>query len=157
MPVLLGAEHLIDHVLMKQIQLRLVAEKAGLVDREIFQQLGQFVFSLAADQQAIIAVERIQMALFEPALQPVLEEVGAARIEMHAALLIDERLQQLQFRFRKLHLHTRAGHELMSDLPPCYLDAAVPRASVALVFVLTSVLLSALTSLLASPGFPFPG
>src|SRR5580692_11060858 len=75
---------------------------------------------------------------------------------MHAALLIDERLQQLQFGFRKLHLHSGASHELTAALSPCYLDAAVPRASVALVCVLTSVLVLALTSALTSPEAPFP-
>src|SRR5580704_5613517 len=75
---------------------------------------------------------------------------------MHAALLIDERLQQLQFGFRKLHLHSGASHELIGAFPPRYLEAAAPRASVVLVFVRTSVLLSVLTSALASPGAPFP-
>jgi hypothetical protein len=35
-----------------------------------------------------------------PPQQAVLQEVRAALVKVHAALLIDERLQQLQFRFR---------------------------------------------------------
>ena len=32
---------------LEEIELRLMTEKAGLIDREIFQQLGEFVLALA--------------------------------------------------------------------------------------------------------------
>jgi hypothetical protein len=88
-------------VLLEKIQLRLVAEKAGFVDRQILHQLGQFRFALLADQQPVVGVEGIGAALLQPAQQPVLQEVGAALVEVHAALLIDQRLQQPKFRFRQ--------------------------------------------------------
>jgi hypothetical protein len=77
--------------------LRLVPEEAGLIDREVFEQKRQFLFPLLADEQAIVAVERIQMALLQPLLQAVLQEGGAPFVEVHAALLVNERLQEFQF------------------------------------------------------------
>src|SRR6478735_2731554 len=76
-----------------------MAEEAGFIDREILQQLGQCFLALAADEEAVIGIEGIHTALLQPAQQPVLEVVSAAFVEVHAALLVDERLQQLQFRF----------------------------------------------------------
>ena len=86
-------EQLFQHGFLKQIELRLVAEETGLVDREVFQQLGQFVLALRADEQAVIRVEGVDAAFLEPAQQPVLEKVRAPLVEVHAALLIDESLQ----------------------------------------------------------------
>jgi hypothetical protein len=56
---------------MKQIELRLVAEEAGFIDRQILEQADQFVFSLGADQQPVITVERVQVALPQSALQTI--------------------------------------------------------------------------------------
>ena len=39
MALLLALQHVVEHVLLKEIQLRFVAEEAGLVDGEIFEQL----------------------------------------------------------------------------------------------------------------------
>jgi hypothetical protein len=89
------------HGFLKQIELRFVAEETGLVDRKVFQQLGQFVLALRADQQPVVGIERVGAALLQPAQQPILEKVRAAFVEVHAALLVNERLQQLQFRFRQ--------------------------------------------------------
>ncbi len=106
---LLLLEQFFQHGLLKQIQLRLVAEEAGLVDRQVLQQLGQFVLALVADQQPVVGVEGIGAAFLQAAQQPVLKKVGAALVEVHAALLVDERLQQLQFRFRQYGSRCRSG------------------------------------------------
>ena len=60
------------------------------------------LLAFVADQQAVIAVERIQLAFLQAALQTVLQEMGAAGVEVHAAFLIHERLQQFQFGFAEL-------------------------------------------------------
>ena len=46
----------------------------------------------SADQQAVIAVERVEMALLHPPLQAVLQKMRAAFVEVHAAFLVDEGL-----------------------------------------------------------------
>src|ERR1035441_1763493 len=56
----------------------------------------KLLFARLTDEQAIVAVKRIQMALFQPPLQPVLQERCAPVVEVHAALLVDQRLQELQ-------------------------------------------------------------
>src|SRR5271165_2513802 len=76
-------------------------EKAGFVDGEIFDQLGQFRFAFLADQQPVVGVEGIDVTLAQPAQQPVLQEVSAALVEVHAALLINQGLQQPKFRLRQ--------------------------------------------------------
>ena len=100
-PRTLVLEQLLQHGFLEQIQLRLVAEEAGLVDGQVFQQLGQFVLALVADQQTVVGIEGVDAALLQAAQQAVLKKVRAAFVEVHAALLVDERLQQLQFRFRQ--------------------------------------------------------
>ncbi len=79
---------------LEKIELSFVAEEAGFVDREIFQQLGQFVLALGTDQQPVIGVEGIDAALLQPPQETILQEMGAALVEVHAALLVDQRLQQ---------------------------------------------------------------
>jgi hypothetical protein len=74
-----------------------VTEDAGFVNCQVIQDVCQFLFAFFADEQAVLAVERFQVALFQAALQAVLKEVSAARIEVHAALLVDEGLQEPQF------------------------------------------------------------
>ena len=54
-----------------------------------------------ADQQAVVGIERIGVALLQPPQQAVLQKVRAAFVEVHAALLIHQRLQKLKFRFRQ--------------------------------------------------------
>ena len=87
---------------LEQVELRLVAKETGFVDGEVFEQRASSVFAFAAGQQPVVAVERIQPALLQAALQAVLQEMGAALVEEHAAFLVDERLQQLQFCFGQL-------------------------------------------------------
>ncbi len=96
---LLASKQIVHHIPLKQVQLRLVAEEAGLVDREVFEQERQFLFPVPADEQAVVAVKGIQLAFLHAPVQSVLEERSAPVVEVHAALLIHERLQQLQFRF----------------------------------------------------------
>ena len=102
-------EKFLEDGFLEKIELRLVAEETGLIDREIFQQLCQFVLALLADEQAVIGVERVGAAFLQAAQEPVLEEVGAALVEVHAALLVDECLQQLQFRFGEYGSGCRPG------------------------------------------------
>ena len=88
-------------------------------------------FALLADQQAVVAVERIQLALFQPALQTVLQEVRAAVVEVHAALLVDERLQQFQFRVGEWQASGCAHDVFMIECATgsATYRAAAPRAS----------------------------
>ena len=113
---------------MKQIKLGLVAEETGFIDCQVFQQARQLFLALVADEQAIVAVERIDLPLFEPSLQAVFEEVRAALIEVHAALLVHQRLQELELGLRKLHGGARRGHEILSFLlgTPGQLPPSVP-------------------------------
>ena len=67
MALLLALQHVVEHVPLKEFQLRFIAEKAGLVDGEILEQLRQFLLALLADEEAIVAVEGIDAALFEAA------------------------------------------------------------------------------------------
>ncbi len=84
--------------------MRFIAEETCLVDGEIFEKQRQFGAAFAAGEQAIVTVERIELAGLEPALKPVLQEMRAALVEKHAAFLIDERLQKLEFGFGELDL-----------------------------------------------------
>src|SRR5260370_36654126 len=85
--------------MLKQVQLRLVAEETGFIDGEVFDQTRQLLLPRLADEQAIVAVERIQLALLQPALQTVLKKRMAPIVEMHAARMVDQRLQEFQFSF----------------------------------------------------------
>ena len=53
----------------------------------------------AAGQQPVVAVERIELAGLQAALQAIAQKMRAALVEIHAAFLINQRLQELQFRF----------------------------------------------------------
>src|SRR5208337_998652 len=81
-----------------------------------------------ADQQAVVTVEGIQSALLQAALQTVLQEIGAARVEMHAALLIHQRLQELQFGFGELRLYACCSHAFVSAVPLLFRNRSPPRA-----------------------------
>src|SRR4030081_2987387 len=87
-----------------------------------------------ADQKPVIRIERIEAASPRPPQQAVLQEVRAAFVKVHAALLIDECLQQLQFRFRqdRSRCRSRCTHAFSRSPRPnftCYLAAEAPRAS----------------------------
>src|SRR5260370_4282239 len=71
-PLLLVVQNLLQNCLMKQVELGLITEKAGFVDRQVFYQRGEFAPAFVADEQPVITVERIQAGSFEPALKPVL-------------------------------------------------------------------------------------
>ncbi len=86
---------------MEQVELGAIAKEAGLVDGQVFQQPGQFRLAGLADQKPVVAVERIDLAFSQAAQQAILQEVGAALVEMHAAFLVNQRLQKFQFRIGK--------------------------------------------------------
>ena len=88
---------------MEQLKLRLVAEEAGFIHGQVLKQRSQFRFSFMAGEQPVIAVERVQPALLQPAMKTVLKEMGAALIKIHAAFLVDQGLQQLEFGFSNLN------------------------------------------------------
>src|SRR4029078_5018829 len=90
------AQQIFKNVFMEEVELGLVAEETGFIDRKVFQQPRQLFFSLVANQQAVVTVEGIDLPLFEPALQSVFEEVGAALVEKHAASLVHQVLQELE-------------------------------------------------------------
>ena len=58
------AEKVLQNILVKEVELSLIAEEAGFVDGKIFQQPGEFLLSFLADQQPVIAIEGIETALF---------------------------------------------------------------------------------------------
>src|SRR5229473_2733614 len=108
--LLLAAENVLEDRLLQQIELRTVAKETGFVDGEIFKQESKLRASFPAGQQTIISVERVHLASFKPALQAIFQKVRAALIEEHATFLIDERLEQLQFRFGELDLGSNGSH-----------------------------------------------
>src|SRR5438270_7515612 len=124
-------QQFLENGLLEKIELSFMAEEAGLVDGEIFQQFGEFFFALLTDQEAVIGVKGIDTAFLQPAQQAVLEEVGAAFVKVHAALLVDERLQQLQFRLGQYGSWCRPGcaHSYSRSRPKVELLAAAPRGS----------------------------
>src|SRR5215471_6893867 len=100
-------QQLFENDFVKKIELRLVAEEARFIDREVFQQGREFGFAFMTGQQAIVAVKGIKPADFQAAIEPVLKEVRAALIKIHAAFLVDEALQQLELCFSDLDLNAR--------------------------------------------------
>ena len=58
----LALQDVFKRVFVKQVELGLVAEEAGFVNGQVFQQFGQFVLALRANQQPVIAVEGIEVA-----------------------------------------------------------------------------------------------
>ena len=84
---------------MKEIELRTIAKETRFVNSEILEKQRQFSASFSAGEQAVVRIEGVELTGFQTALQAVLEEVRAAFIKKHAAFLIDEGLQEFQFRF----------------------------------------------------------
>jgi hypothetical protein len=95
---------------VKEIELRLIAEEAGFVDGQVLEQGAKFSLAFMTGQQAVIAVKSVETTGFQPPVQAVVEEVSAALVKIHAALLINQGLQQLKFGFSDLNLNTRSGH-----------------------------------------------
>src|SRR5262249_51574693 len=117
----------------KQVQLGFVAEEAGLVHREILEQLRQLLLALGADKEAIVAVEGLQVTLPQTAQQAVLQKMHAPLVKIHAALFIDERAEELQFGRIELHSNARCAHEfflasLRRLIPRCLRYAVPPRS-----------------------------
>src|ERR1700722_9581069 len=101
---LLLAQQILQNAFLQEIELRFLSEEARFVDGEVFQQQCQLSAAFAASQQTVVAIERVELTNLESALEAVFQEMRAALVEKHAAFLIDECLQQLQFSFRKLNL-----------------------------------------------------
>src|SRR5260370_2813843 len=59
----------------------------------------------------------MELAHFQPALQAVLQEMGAAFIEKHPAFLVNERLQELELRFGQLDLCGERSHGHVRGAP----------------------------------------
>src|SRR5208282_2577652 len=78
---LLASKEIVHHIPLKQVQLRLIAEEAGLVDREVFEQKCQFLLPVPADEQAVVTVEGVQLAFLHAPLQSVLEERSSPVVE----------------------------------------------------------------------------
>ena len=133
--LLLAAEQVIEDVFLKEIELSLVTEEAGFVDGKVFEQLGEFALALIADEQAVIAVEGVELALLEASLQAVLQEMGAAFVEVHAALLVDEGLQEFELGFGELGVEASCAHAygvvglflFMSSPSACALGSSMRR------------------------------
>src|SRR6266536_495133 len=125
-PLPLAPQNFLQDVPLEQVELGLVAEEAGFVDREIFHQARQFLLSLVADQQPVVAVKRFQLAFAQTPLQPVLQEGRAPLIEVHAALLVHQRLQQFQFGIRDGR-HFACAHDVFAG--HTYLPAEAPCAA----------------------------
>src|SRR5581483_2930664 len=81
--LLLAVQDLLHDVFVEKIELRLVAEEAGLVDGQRFQQQRQFVLALRRSEELVVAVERAELARFEAAHQAILEEMAAALVKVH--------------------------------------------------------------------------
>ncbi len=77
---------------MKQIELRFVPEKTGLVDSQVFEQRGELLLPFPAGEQPVVAVEGVELADFQAALQAVAKKVRPPLVEVHSALLIDQGL-----------------------------------------------------------------
>jgi len=92
-------QKLFQNALLEKFELRLIAEETRFVDREILEEKRQLLLAFPAGQQAVIAIEGIELARFQAALEAVLQKVGTALVKIHAAFLIDEGLQEFQFRF----------------------------------------------------------
>ena len=101
---LFALQDFFENDFLEEIELRANAKKARLIDREIFKQRRELLLAFAAGEQAVVAVERIHLAGFQAALKAVAQEMGAALVEKHAAFLVDQRLQELQFGFGERHL-----------------------------------------------------
>src|SRR5579859_5676161 len=104
------AQNFLEHGFLKQIELRTVAKETGFVDREVFKEQCKLGAAFTAGEQAVVRVKRIELASLQAALQAVFQKMGAAFIEKHAAFLVNERLEQLEFGFGELNLRCDRAH-----------------------------------------------
>src|SRR5262249_32320805 len=77
-------QKLFEDGFLQEVELRTIAEKTRFVNGEIFEQKCELGFSFPAGEKAIVAIERIELAGFQTALETVFQEMGAAFIEEHA-------------------------------------------------------------------------
>jgi hypothetical protein len=109
-PLLLALQNFFQDDFLEEFELRLDAEEARFIHRQVFEQRNELLFAFPARQQPVVAVEGVHLARLQAALQTVAQEMSAALIEVHAALLVNERLQELQFGFGKWDLRRQCGH-----------------------------------------------
>jgi hypothetical protein len=95
---LLPVQDLLEYRLLEKFKLRFGSKETGFIDGQVFQQRRKFCLALPAGQQAIVTVERIRLANFQPPLHAVAQEMDAALVKKHAAFLVDQSLQQLYLR-----------------------------------------------------------
>src|SRR4029077_7640335 len=107
---LFAAQDFLKNGFLQEIELRAIAKETGFVDGQILEQESKFSAPFPAGKQAVVGIERVKLAGFQAALEAILEEVRAALIEKHAAFLIDQRLKELQLRFRELDLGGYRSH-----------------------------------------------
>src|SRR5216684_6153711 len=89
----LAAQDFLKNGFLEEIELRAIAKETSFVDGEILKQESEFGASFPAGKQAVIGIERFELAGFQAALEAIFEEVRAAFIEEHAAFLVDQRLE----------------------------------------------------------------
>lgn len=77
----------------------LTVNETSFVDRKVFEQKCKLSAAFPAGQQPVVRIKGIKLARFEAALEAVLQEMRAAFVKIHAAFLVNQRLQELQFRF----------------------------------------------------------
>ena len=90
--------------------MRTVTKETGFIDGEVFQKKGEFSAAFPTGEQAVIGIERVELASFQTALQTIFKEVRAAFIEEHSAFLIDQRLEELELCFGELDLGSNRSH-----------------------------------------------
>src|SRR6266481_71367 len=79
--LLLAAENVLKNGFLEEIELRAISKKTGLVDSQIFEQESELSATFPAGEQAIIGVERLELAGFQTALQAIFQEMRAAPSE----------------------------------------------------------------------------
>src|SRR6266436_990633 len=107
---LLAAENVLKNGFLEEIELRAISKKTGLVDSQIFEQESELSATFPAGEQAIIGVERLELAGLQTALQAIFQEMRAALVEKHATFLIDQRLEELKLCFGELDLGSNRSH-----------------------------------------------
>src|SRR5207237_10278941 len=90
--LLFAMKNFFQNHFVKQIKLWFVAKEAGLIDRQVFNQRGEFGLAFTAGKQPVIAIEGVEPRRLQSPLQAVLKKMDAALVEKHAAFLVDQGL-----------------------------------------------------------------
>ena len=114
--LLLALQNFFEHDFLKEVELRADTKEARLIYGEILEQSCEFLLSLAAGEQPVVAVERVHLAGLEAALQAIAQKVRAAFVEIHAAFLIDQSLKELEFGICKWNFSGQCGHSLLVEI-----------------------------------------